>query len=65
MAGRISEFTPASAKALGCGPLILKPCLPDTLAAVIRQVLLHANDDARGDSVCADNSTGARWNVSV
>jgi len=67
MAGRIDGFVPASAKALGCGPLILKPCLPDTLAEVLGQLLLHAHahDDASGHSDCADNSTAARWNVSV
>jgi CheY-like chemotaxis protein len=63
LAGRIDGFTPASAKALGCGPLILKPCLPDTLAAVLRQVLLHAPDDTGGVPVNADNPTGAKWNA--
>lgn len=61
MAGRIDGFTPASAKALGCGPLILKPCLPDTLAAVLRQVLLHASDDASGTPVYADTFTDASF----
>jgi len=61
LAGRIGEFTPASAKALGCGPLILKPCLPDTLAAVLRQILHSAASDRTGVFVSADNFTGAGW----
>ncbi len=64
MAGRIDGFTPASAKDLGCGPLILKPCLPETLAAVLRQVLLHhPQDDASGGPIDPGKFAGSEWNV--